>query len=287
MGKESGSPGLMTLQIWSNLILADLIGNVQSIKVLHSFSRQAGAEMLNYIDTALLDTKTTPIESPRTLVEAFVKIEKRSDIEELYVGSGLCEGGDWQPVYYRDVSAILLEIVGTTMASIPLAFASVMEGLFKFHLELPTLVKMPDKDVLSHIIYEADRLNPTLGVRIRRCERETKLGDTLIKPGEWVVSLIGAANLDPDENAFPEPLRFKLDRDIDRYLLFNEANSSRVCWGRDRVAMVVLQECVEAAARLHGLRRVAGKRGESKKLGGITVSLPARFTEVAQSPVGA
>jgi hypothetical protein len=51
--------------------------------------------------------------------------------------------------------------------------------------------------------------------------------------------------------------------------------------------MVVLQECVEAAARLHGLRRVAGKRGESKKLGGITVSLPARFTEVAQSPVGA
>jgi deferrochelatase/peroxidase EfeB/cytochrome P450 len=286
MGKESGSPGLMTLQIWSNLILADLIGNVQSIKVLHSFSRQAGAEMLNYIDTALLDAKTTPIESPRTLVEAFVKIEKRSDIEELYVSSGLCEGGDWQPVYYRDVSAILLEIVGTTMASIPLAFASVMEGLFKLHLELPTLVKMPDQDVLSHIIYEADRLNPTLGVRIRRCERETKLGDTLIKPGEWVVSLIGAANLDPDENAFPEPLRFKLDRDIDRYLLFNEANSSRVCWGRDRVAMVVLQECVEAAARLHGLRRVAGKRGESKKLGGITVSLPARFTEVAQSPLG-
>ena len=69
MGKESGSPGLITLQIWSNLILADLIGNVQSLKVLHSFSRQAGAEMLNYIDAALLDAKTTPIESPRTLVE--------------------------------------------------------------------------------------------------------------------------------------------------------------------------------------------------------------------------
>ena len=129
--------------------------------------------------------------------------------------------------------------------------------------------------------------NPTLGVRIRRCGEKTKLGDTLMKPGEWVVSLIAAANQDPDEKAFPEPLRFKLDRDIDRYLLFNEARSSRVCWGRDRVAMVVLQECVKAAARLHRLRRVAGKRGEPKKLGGITVSLPARFTEVATSPVEA
>jgi cytochrome P450 len=167
------------------------------------------------------------------------------------------------------------------MASIPLAFASVMGALFKYRLDLPTLVdvKPPIPDVLSHIIYEADRLNPTLPVRMRYCETDTNLsGNAEVKKGEWVAPLIRAANMDP--RVFGEPFRFKLDRDIKTYLLFNEAENSRVCWGRDRVAMIVLQECVKAASRLQGLRGVAGKGGEPAKLAGITIGLPARFTRV-------
>ena len=101
-----------------------------------------------------------------------------------------------------------------------------------------------------------------------------------IEAGEWVVSLIGAANLDP--RAFPEPFRFKLDRDVKNYLLFNEASNPRACWGRDRIAMIVMKECVKAASRLQGLRKVAGKGGEPIKLVNATVGLPARFTQVAE-----
>jgi hypothetical protein len=96
-----------------------------------------------------------------------------------------------------------------------------------------------------------------------------------------VVSLIQAANV--DFRAFPdEPLRFKLDRDVDKYLLFNEQTNRRQCWGRDRVAMIVLKECLKAASRLQGLRKVAGKGGElGKLLGSVTINLPARFTRIS------
>ena len=102
---------------------------------------------------------------------------------------------------------------------------------------------------------------------------------------EWIASigldLIQAANV--DFRAFPdEPLRFKLDRDVDKYLLFNEQTNRRQCWGRDRVAMIVLKECLKAASRLQGLRKIAGKGGElGKLLGSVTINLPARFTRIS------
>jgi len=284
IGKEPDNPGLVTIQIWSALILADLIGNVQSISTLHTFARQAGSEMLNYLDNVISQARASPIRSSKTLLGAFVRNESRPDLDIKALYAGCDNGGDWKSLYYNDVSTTLLEIIGTTMASTPLAFASVMEALFKLRLDLPTLMQMPvdpGENVLSHIIYEADRLNPTLGVRMRYCEKETKLGNATIMAGEWVASLIAAANMDPHPHAFPEPFRFKLDRPLDTYLLFNDKQNSRACWGRDRVAMVVLQECLMAASRLQGLRRVAGKGGEPSKLAGVTTSLPARFTQVA------
>jgi deferrochelatase/peroxidase EfeB/cytochrome P450 len=283
IGKQPDNPGLATLQIWSSIILADLIGNVQSIGALHALSRQAGTEMLNYVDAVLSTARTSPINSPirspETLLGAFIKNESR--VQALYASGG----SNWRSLYYRDVGTILLEIVGTSMATIPLTFASVMGGLFKFRLDLPNLVQMPVPQVLSHIIYEAERLNPNLAIRMRYCETQTTLpSGAQIDQDEWVVSLIAAANLDPDPRAFPEPFRFKLDRKIGTYLLFNEATNKRACWGRDRVAMLVLEECLKAASRLQGLRMVAGKTGEPTKLVGVTVSLPARFTQVTGNP---
>jgi deferrochelatase/peroxidase EfeB/cytochrome P450 len=280
IGKEPDNPGLATLQIWSAIILADLIGNVQSIGVLHVLARQAGTEMLNYVDTVLSTARTSPISSPirssKTLLGAFINNESLPGIQTLYASGG----SNWRSLYSRDVGTILLEIVGTSMATLPLTFASVMGGLFKFRLDLPTLVQIPVPQVWSHIIYEAERLNPNLAVRMRYCETQMTLpSGAQIDQGEWVVSLIAAANLDAD--GFPEPFRFTLDRDIASYLLFNEATNKRACWGRDRVAMLVLEECLKAASRLQGLRRVAGKGGEPAKLVGVTISLPARFTQVA------
>ncbi len=276
--QKPDNPGSLTLQIWSCIILADLIGNVQSNQAIHVLARQAGSEMLNYIDTVRATLQASPIR-PKTLLAAFIANEKSPDVEKLYASAG----DDWQSHYYRDVSAVMLEIVGTSLATTPLTFGVVMESLLKFHLDLPTLMQVPGDDILSRIIYEAERLNPNLAIRVRYCE--TPLDKPLpsgaqIEAGEWVVSLIAAANLDP--RAFPEPFRFKLDRDVKNYLLFNEASNPRACWGRDRIAMIIMKECLKAAGRLQGLRRVAGKAGELVKLVNVTVGLPARFTQVAE-----
>jgi hypothetical protein len=71
------------------------------------------------------------------------------------------------------------------------------------------------------------------------------------------------------------------------YLLFGAMEdgadgkpSNKTCWGRDRVALPVLEECLWAASRLGGLRRVAGKAGEPQTLANIKIGLKARFTRV-------
>jgi Dyp-type peroxidase family len=279
-GDRIDNLGFATMQIWSAIILADLVGNVQSQTALHVVSRQAGSEMLNHIDGLIaLRRRSRPAEKPKTLVDAFVKIWNDPRIVDLYKPFGK----DSINAYYRDVAAILLEVAGTSLAAIPLTFASVMGTLFKFRIDLaallPQISSIPDG--VARLIYEAERLNPNLAVRMRYCERTTKLpsGATVTK-GDWVGALIAAANLDP--RAFPtRPHRIEFTRDIKKYLLFNEKGSERECWGRDHVAMAVLKQCVLSAGRLQGLRRIAGAAGEPTKLLGVAVGLPARFTKVA------
>lgn len=285
-GREPDNRGVATLQTWSAIMLADLIGNAQSLQHLQAFSRQAGSEMLNHLDPIILAARASLAAqaslppTPKTLVQAFIINEKDDDIRKLYDGFG--HGGNWQPLYYKDVSTLLLEIVGTTMASIPLAFGGVMEGLLKYRIDLNMLIRKPGV-CPSRIIYEAERLNPILEVRMRYCEVKTDLpSGATVEEGERVVCLIRAANMDP--RAFNEPFRFALEkREIEKYLLFNEKGNPRECWGRDRVAMVVLQECLMAASRLQGLRSVAGKASDPLTLFRVKVSLPARFTRVAAS----
>ncbi len=63
--------------------------------------------------------------------------------------------------------------------------------------------------------------------------------------------------------------------------MFGVPGSHKDCWGRNRIAMPVLQECIRACSRLTGLRRVAGPTGEPQKLAGVTIGLLARFTRLA------
>ena len=179
----------------------------------------------------------------------------------------------------------MLEVAGTSLAAIPLTFASVMGTLFKFRIDLASLLPqiLPMKDGVERLIYEAERLNPNLAVRMRHCERTTTLpGGTTIVEGDWVAALIAAANLDP--RVFPKPHLIAFDRDMQKYLLFNEGGSERECWGRNRVAMAVLRECILSAGRLKGLRRIAGPAGEPRKLVSVAVGLPARFTHAGPRP---
>jgi Dyp-type peroxidase family len=300
-GVDPALLGPATLQLWSVLILADLIGNLQAQALARAFSHQAGLEMRTHLDNLLTQARARMraagdadgrLGQPTTLVEAFVYNTLSNPI-------AYPPGGEAEKLYDRHAATILLELVGTSMATIPLTFGSVMGALFDFRIDLASLLPrlegnpptgpLPpgEPNGLQRLIYEAERLNPNAPIRMRRCVTKATLdGGAEIRAGEWVSCLIQAANL--DSQAFPEARRFSLSpyvdptgpvRDWKNYLLFGDDRSVRKCWGRDRVAMIALEECLKAAGRLKRLRRPAGLEGKPQKVGNVTIGLPARFTQ--------
>ncbi|HEX6374417.1 MAG TPA: hypothetical protein VFZ91_01720 [Allosphingosinicella sp.] len=313
-GERPTDPGLKTMQVWSTFLIADLIGNSMSQQVLQGLSRQAGSEMLNHIDQSIAEIRARgPVGNPRNLVEAFLLTGQ--DLLAKAVQGASPEGpndpwtyyhphGDnWRHLYHKDMTIILLEIIGSTLAVIPLTFGSVMKTLLDLRLDLPMMLeRLKDQPgAAAKIIYESERLNPNSAIRIRRCTAAKYVGTTtprrLIAKGDFVAALIATAN--KDRHIFWEPERFELGdvdplsslhgrrrrngkspRDPSDYLMFGVRGSNKECWGADRAAMPILEECLYACGRLQGLRPVAGPRGEPQKIGTVTVGLPARFTRI-------
>lgn len=274
-GKPPANPGKTTLQIWSLVIVADLIGNVRSQLELEALSTQAGAEFLDHIGEVLSAARRQHA-GIRTLVDAFVSIER-------------CVTTEHYPAeeYYLDVAAILLEMASATMVNIPAIFGQTMNTLLDNRVDLaslvPLLLRSNDTKGLARLIYETDRLAPAFGLFLRHSEKAMTLpfGGS-IDQCRWIVALIHAANLDKD--VFPEPLAFSLapylsgpPRDIDKYLLFGAKGSGRACWGQERLALQVLMELIQGTAKLEGLRKVPGPEGELKRIMRVPVGLKARL----------
>ncbi len=285
-GAEHPSPSKGTMQIWTLVILADLIGNVRSQRELEALANQAGAEFLNHISATIAaahrQRDTTALPRIDNLIDAFV--HNHSKMTKKYKYS--------DQEYYLDVASILAEIAAATMANIPVIFGNVMNSLMTMRVDLsilvPVIAPIPPRDGrtsegIRRLIYETDRLNPAFGLFMRYCEKELTLphGST-IEPNRWIVANIFAANLDC--NAFRSPTEFSLDpllegpeRDENKYLLFGAANGGRHCWGREKLALAVMEKLVRGAAELNGLRRIPGPEGALQKIMRVPVGLRVRL----------
>lgn len=304
-GKTPTNPGLATMQIWSILTLGDVFGNIISYRPLMNLSAQAGAEMLNHLNRQITDAWTKRPTEITSLLEAFIHVEKDmlAAFEDYTVSD-----------YHADVSAIFFELIASTMAAIPSTFGNIMDTFMRFRLDLPALfARMTrmgiavqerggriDPPLVTRLIYEAERLRPNFQILMRRCVEVTELEKGVkIDEGEWVAALVAAANL--DATVFKDPYRFSLHpfvadhpkRPLENYLLFGAATypktgetdtqmrvRGRHCWGRDALALHILEQSVMAAARLEGLRRVAGEAGEVQDIAGAATGLWGRFNNV-------
>jgi hypothetical protein len=261
-------------------------------------SLQAGSEFLTQLDTLLTVARSQHGRRPGTMMQAFVELqgEYMRKYPKAYASSDN---------YYAEVRMLLMELAGSAIAIIPTAFGSIMDSLLDFGIDLsrliPILLAKPNftkgdsalqtGDGITRLIYETTRLKPTFQILMRRCAHDDDLNQAIgptipIKKGEWVAALVAAADFDP--KVFEDPMAFSLapfvpgpDRDLTKYLLFGAQGGHRECWGRDRLALQVLKECVKAAGRLQGLRRVAGAAGELQQpLPGVNIGLNARFAFV-------
>jgi Dyp-type peroxidase family len=291
-------PALATLQTWSIALVFDVVANYERAAELMAISDQAAGEFLQYLDALIATVRTNalshPVRYPRpaTLVEAFVANEGR------FVGAG--RPYSTAAKYYLDVATLLMDLAASAIAFIPNVFGYVMDAVLNFGLDLSTLIPIlsaPPQygagaaaDGIPRLIYETCRLGPPAPILMRSCVRDDVLpSGGAVNEGDFVAAMVAAAGVDC--RVFTDPYQFSLypflpgpPRNLSDYFLFGVVGGGRVCWGRDRLALLALEECLKAAGRLKNLRKVAGPGGELQaNLGpkiGIALGLEARFDRV-------
>lgn len=116
-------------------------------------------------------------------------------------------------------------------------------------------------DAVRQYAWEAVRFNPHTPLMARRCARDTVVAagtkrERTVPAGASM--LIGTLSATFDAEAFPEPRRFRIDRDVRTYLHFGWGMHQ--CFGLG-INLVVIPEIVGALLRLPNLRRAPGRAG--------------------------
>lgn len=279
--------GLTTWQVWSILMFLDIVGNYLQQEELKALGVQAGREFLTHIDTLIVKARKQPLPPHTNLLAAFVSLEKTftdpANPAALPVEA-----------YYGLVRMLLLEVASSGIVIAP-TLGAVVHTALTGGIDLSSLIQLLMKvtpsqakfdEGITRVLYETWRLNPTVKLLMRRSEQAEQYGRDTVQKGDWIAALVGAACF--DREAFPQPKQFSLDpilpgpkRNMEDYLLFGDAQApGRLCWGRDKIALYLLTECLKAVGRLKGLKKVAGAAGELKKFAQVNTNLSTRFVSV-------
>ncbi len=209
------NPGSVTLQLWSVIFLADLVGNHLRIGELNVLARKAGGEFMAHLEDLLSNARLHRPANPDTLLEIFVDIESKA-IDHVRTMNGAAGDPAYSADdYYMDVIALLLELVGTPMSVIPTAWGNSIGSILNLRMDLPTLfailgdpqppliinkgqVKQGPYSWISQLLYEIDRINPSFKVFMRYSEDTNKIDNQLtIDKEHWVAAMAVCANVDP------------------------------------------------------------------------------------------
>jgi len=287
-GGKPDDPGLANWQLWSILMFVDIVANYLQQAEVKALGLQAGREFLTNIDLQIAEARGEAAVAGRSFVGSKNLLSALIAIESSFVPQPLTETR-----YYGIVRMLLLEMTSSAIV-IPATLGSIVDTALRYGMDLTSLVQLlysvtsPSKqrfdEAIERLVYETWRVNPSVKLLMRLCLQDTTIGGgPTISRGDRVAALIAAASMDP--LAFPSPKNFSLapflpgpPRDIANYLLFGVPN--KTCWGRDRLALYLLKECLKAAARLQGLKNVAGPTGSLQKIAQVNIGLRARFVSV-------
>lgn len=119
-----------------------------------------------------------------------------------------------------------------------------------------------DRDLVRQYAWEATRFNPHTPIMARYCSVQTTLGAETPRAKTIPVGssmLVGTLSAMFDPEGFPEPARFRIDRDVNSYLNFGWGMHQ--CFGLG-INMVVIPEILTALLALPRLRRAPGRAGQ-------------------------
>jgi cytochrome P450 len=134
-----------------------------------------------------------------------------------------------------------------------------------------------DSELIKHYVLESLRFNPENPFLLRNCEKNVTLAittsrATLIPEKTRVIVATSAAMFDPDQ--FSEPETFRIDRPLDKYLIFG--SGLHRCFG-EHFAEVVIAEAIAALLRLENLQRASGLDGRMQYDGAFPQHLFVQF----------
>lgn len=279
--------GLATWQVWSILMFVDIVGNYLQQAELKGLGVQAGREFLTHIDMLIVKAKEQRLPPQTNLLAAFVSLEAAFT-------NPANPNALSAEVYYALVRMLLLEVASSAIVIAP-TLGAVVDTALSAGIDLSSLIQLIMKvtpsqakfdEGIQRLLYETWRLNPTVKLLMRHANQDEQYGKDIVRKGDWIAALVGAACFDPV--AFDQPRQFSLDpilpgpkRNLEDYLLFGDSQApGRLCWGRDKLALYLLTECLKAAGRLKGLKKVAGAAGELKKIAQVNVGLSTRFATI-------
>ncbi len=161
LGLRFRDPQFGSMQVWSVIMLANLLGNRDSGSDLRNLSDAAGKEMLAYVTGLLTEARERAKAqasdyTPSNLIEAFAKVE--GEFEAVY--QKLPADPQFGDLYGRDAGLILVELMGATLATVPHTFSFIMEYLLDHGVDLASLLPELTAEDVERLVLEAERLNP-------------------------------------------------------------------------------------------------------------------------------
>ena len=161
------------------------------------------------------------------------RIERRDDL----VSHLLDERIDGEPFSQFDLDGLCLVLFGAGLDTVVNSLSFSMEHLARDPALQDRLRASPD--LIPEAVEELLR-RYSVAFSMRTIKRDGSFHGMTLKPGERVLLMLAAANLDP--KAFPEPERFDLDRENKTHVAFNTGAHRCVGSHLSRVEMATLIE---------------------------------------------
>ncbi|CAN5618407.1 cytochrome P450 [soil metagenome] len=160
----------------------------------------------------------------------------------------------------RNIAGLIVGAIDTTSRFSVLAIDELLRRPRQL-AEAQEAARADDMDAVRQYVWEAVRFNPHTPLMARFAPRQTTLAagtprETRVRSGSTVMIGTYSAMFDPE--GFPEPDRFRIDRDIRSYLHFGWGLHQ--CFGL-AINTVQIPEILGALLRLPRLRRASGRAG--------------------------
>lgn len=261
------NPHESTMQTWMRDCFYDLFLNLGNNEKIHQKAVDSATDLRAYLENLITERQKIFVDKPDSLEDNL--------LNRMIIQSHK-EGFDWvdNDTIRRNISGLIIGALDTTSKSVVL----VLDELFhRPKVLVGAMQKAQENDIqaIHQYSYEALRFNPHNPVVLRFNEEVQTIGRKYkIKAKRKIFAGITPAMF--DKNYFPEPKKFKVDRDLKKYINFGYGMHE--CYGT-YINAITIPELVMAILQLKELKRGKGRVGKILMDGPFPNNFVVRFEE--------